>query len=150
MLSVFFKILLDWNKANMINTLIVPQPLVPIVPIGAPKKRKKPIGKYEIPFDANGNQLLRIPYRYHYGNTQGPNAPTMVPNYEFEDVLTYKSHLSMTYSDKLRFTRSDGTEVIMFMRDAYKIIPKMILGKLPGKFAFVKRGQTFGCAMRED
>ncbi|WKZ86280.1 hypothetical protein N5B55_04840 [Ralstonia pickettii] len=95
----------------------------------------KTVGSYEIPFDKDGNQL----------DYAGYGAASMIPNYEFEDLLTYQSCGRGRSSVGFTFARRDGRTVNVFLTDMNKWIPQMAGGQIAGKFTFVKRGQNYGC-----
>lgn len=99
----------------------------------------KKVGTYDIPFDKNGNQM----------DYPGYGLDKTVPNFEFEDTLTYQSCGRGRSSVGFTFARSDGSTVNVFLMDMSKWIPHLVGGKITGKFTFVKRGQNFGCTQVE-
>ncbi len=96
----------------------------------------KKVGTYAIPFDKDGNQQ-------HYpdswrGLEWRDNAP-------FADTLTYEGFSRGRSAAYFNFTRQDGKSVTVFLKEMSEMIPLMVGGKITGTFAFVKRGENYGC-----
>lgn len=101
---------------------------------------KKKTGDYLIPFDKFGNQL---DYEDHY-----PHGLELVPNFEFEDTLTFKTYGRGRSSVTFTFIRkSNGKTVSFFVSDMCDAIPCMTNGAITAKFTFIKKGSNFGCKL---
>ncbi len=87
----------------------------------------KKVGSYNIPFDANGNQLHYDDWKTH----------KRIPNFEFEDTLTFSDMERGRSAAYFYFKRSDGTKVVVFMKDMTEMIHKMFGGTVTGTFSFV-------------
>jgi hypothetical protein len=98
-------------------------------------------GSYQIPFDKDGNQM-GYAARWHEIEWRD-NTP-------FIDTLTYVGFSRGRSAATLHFERSDGTGVEFFMTDFDAIVLLLRDGKLTGTFAFVKRGQNYGCHMLQE
>jgi hypothetical protein len=97
-------------------------------------------GDYSIPFDKDGNQL-------HYPDwwsmdRDGPGD--WRPNVAFDDTLTYSGYERGRSAAYFRFVRADGKGVTMFLTDFEEVVPKMVRGKVAGRWTFCKRGQNYG------
>ncbi|SPA24561.1 hypothetical protein CBM2637_A150014 [Cupriavidus taiwanensis] len=105
-------------------------------------------GNYQIPFDKDGNQQT-YPESWYVGKYPDHKAagPDWRDNEPFADTLTYTGYSRGRSAANIEFTRTDGTSVSFFMTDFHDVAPLMELGKLSGKFQFVKRGQNYGCQM---
>ena len=104
----------------------------------------------DVPFNGNGDQVdypCWIYNRTPEGVTRPTPGPTM-PNFEFEDTLTFESYgkgrSSVTFYMK---RESTGKGVTMFISDFTDALPKMVNGKITGKFTFCKKGQSYGCKL---
>ena len=98
------------------------------------------MGNYEIPFDADGNQLS-------YAN--GWQNPQMRPNEAFQDTLTFLDYGRARSSVIFTFQRSNGKMVNVFVSDFTAMISHMQRGEITGKFAFRKSGRNYGCYLIE-
>ena len=111
---------------------------------------KKPI---EVPFDKDGNQVDYPTWSYNRTPEGGYLPPTpgpTLPNFEFEDTLTFDSYGKGRSSVTFYLTRkSTGKGVTMFISDFTEIVGKMVNGEITGKFTFAKRGQNYGCRLVE-
>lgn len=112
----------------------------------------KKVGAYDIPFDKDGNQQ-HFPESYWEGQWGTPDhrkvGPKWEPNAEFEDTLTYVTYERGRSAAYFKFRRSNGTIVCVFMAEMNILIPRMVNGQVTGKFAFVKRGQNYGCTPQD-
>lgn len=100
----------------------------------------KKVGTYQIPFDKDGNQM-------HY--PEGWKKPEWRDNEPFHDVLTCEGFSRGRSAAYFNFRRQDGKTVTVFLKEMSEMIPKMVGGKIAGTFAFVKRGENYGCTMQE-
>jgi hypothetical protein len=103
-------------------------------------------GDYQIPFDRDGNQQ-HYPvswYTGEYPNNRRTVGPEWRDNEPFNDTLTYAGYGRGRSAAYFVFTRSDGKEVTMFMKDFDALIRQMVNGKVSGRFVFIKRGQNYG------
>jgi hypothetical protein len=98
----------------------------------------KKVGNYEIPFDDEGNQK-------HYPESW--RGLQWRKNDPFQDTLTYDGYSRGRSAAYFNFKRSDGTFVVMFLKDFEELVTHMINGKVTGTFQFIKRGQNYGCTM---
>lgn len=94
-------------------------------------------GEYEIPFDKDGNQL-------HHPESRGANGCAWRPNEVFEDTLTYQGYRRGRSAAYFEFARKSGAKVTMFLKDFESAIPKMVRGKIAGRWTFCKRGANYG------
>jgi hypothetical protein len=99
----------------------------------------KKTGDYKIPF-RNGNQL---DYEYFCTNP----GIEWLDNFEFEDELTFKHYGRGRSSVTFTLERTNGKTVSMFVSDFSDAVPKLVDGKLKGRFTFVKKGTNYGCRM---
>jgi len=97
----------------------------------------KTVGDFKIPFDADGNQL-------HY---EGYGKVDWRPNDPFQDTLTFEGFSRGRSAAYLRFKRSDGADVVVFLKDFAEMVPHMVHGKVTGTFRHIKRGTNFGTTM---
>lgn len=108
------------------------------------------LGKYQIPFDANGNQQ-HYPEPWYVG--QYPNHQRVEPNWQdnhkFSDVLTFDGYSRGRSAAYFGFLRADGRSVTVFLKEFEGIVPHMVNGKVSGTFSFIKRGQNYGCVLVE-
>lgn len=111
----------------------------------------KKVGKYEIPFDKDGNQMhyptLTWDGSYDAVGKLKPTHPETRPNTPFMDTLTFTGSERGRSAAYFKFTRTNGTTVCFFMKEMEEIIPLMTHGTLTGTFQHVKRGQNFGTAL---
>lgn len=112
----------------------------------------KKIGKYDIPFDEDGNQLHYADVKWDGTYKPGgacnmvPNC-VMLPNTPFQDTLTFKGFERGRSAAYFHFERESGKQVCVFLKEMEDIIPQMVHGKVTGTFQFIKRGQNYGCAL---
>jgi hypothetical protein len=96
----------------------------------------KKVGDYQIPFDKDGNQM-------HYPESW--RQPEWRDNTPFQDTLEYQSFNRGRSAAYFLFKRANGTQVTVFLKEMSEMIPRMVNGKITGTFAFVKRGENYGC-----
>ena len=111
-------------------------------------KVKKKVGDYQIPFDKNGNQVSYAGGGYDV--VRLPAGVTMVPNFEFDDFLTYVGFERGRSAAHLVFFRnSNGCKVRMFLTDFDAVIRTLpiINGSVKGRWTFRKRGENYGCVL---
>lgn len=100
-------------------------------------------GEYEIPVDKDGNQL-------HYPDSWGANGCAWRQNEEFEDTLTYQGYRRGRSAAYFEFRRKSGAKVTMFLKDFESAIPKMVRGKIGGRWTFCKRGANYGVQLASE
>lgn len=96
-------------------------------------------GNYQIPFDADGNQL-------HYPDRRDVQWRDNVP---FQAKLTYAGFSRGRSAAYLDFTDQNGKAITFFLKDFEKVIPHLIGGAVTGTFIFTKRGTNYGCQLIE-
>lgn len=111
----------------------------------------KKVGKYEIPFDKDGNQM-HYPELTWDGTCDGNGKlisthPETRPNHPFTDTLTFSGSERGRSAAYFKFARENGKTVCFFMKEMEEIIPLLVHGKITGTFQHVKRGQNFGTAL---
>lgn len=94
----------------------------------------KKVGTYQIPFNKNGDQLHYPDYVVEWRD-----------NLPFQDTLTYEGFGRGRSAAYFHFSRLDGTKVTVFLKELGEMIPLLTSGKITGTFAFVKRGENYGC-----
>ena len=92
-----------------------------------------------VSFDSSGNLAFVRPYMWE--------VATKVPNFQFEDVLTFVGHERSAYSTKFVFKTSTGFLVRMYLLDFMKAVPMMTAGEVWGKWTFCKIGAGFGVCL---
>jgi hypothetical protein len=112
----------------------------------------KKIGKYDIPFDADGNQMHYAEHGWDGTYNQSGSCNhvakyTMQPNDPFPDTLTFKGYQRGRSAAYFHFERENGKGVCVFLKEMEAMIPLMVHGKITGTFQFIKRGQNYGCAI---
>lgn len=96
------------------------------------------MSNYQIPYDADGNQL---DYNDRYRDI------TWRDNEVFNDMLEYVRYERGRSSIAFIMKRTNGTYVSMFISDFSAALPHMVAGKLKGTFTFVKKGSSYGCKL---
>ena len=97
-------------------------------------------GDYCIPFDRDGDQLHWVD-EWEVKH----NGAKMVPNFEFNETLTFDGFCRGRSAAYARFLKSDGREVTMFLVELEEAIKHMTNGVVSGRFTFCKRGMNYGC-----
>lgn len=119
-----------------------------------------------VPFDSEGNML---DYSYHgiseeekeickenkrveHFRRDGTLAEVFVPNYEFEDVLSFEYFSRGRSSVKAHFvSENTGLKYEMFISDFEDVLKSNRIAncRIKGKFTFVKKGQNYGVMLVE-
>lgn len=119
-----------------------------------------------VPFDRKGNML---DYSYHGISEEekeickeskrvehfwgdGTLREVFVPNYEFEDVLTFESFSRGCSSVKAHFVSDNtGLKYEMFISDFADVLKSDCIAncRIKGKFTFVKKGKNYGVMLVE-
>lgn len=105
-----------------------------------------------IPFDPVTGDLqswqedVFIPDKVNGGYIRTP--PIIRDNYEFDTELTFVQYGRGMSSITFEFV-DDATDrkYSMFVSDFSLIVPKLVKGKLKGRFTFCKKGKNFGIKM---
>jgi len=106
------------------------------------------MGKYEIPFDADGNQL-----DYPLGDQEYPTHKARTfwrSNHSFQDTLTLLRYGRGRSSVTFTLARTDGKTVSVFVSDFVDMVRIMERGRVSGTFTFTKRGLNYGCQLVEE
>ena len=99
-------------------------------------------GNYQIPFDANGNQLHDPD---SWIGLEGRDT------HVFEASLRYAGYCRGRSAAYMQFVRVDTrASVVVFLGDFDPIVERMVNGEVTGRFTFCKRGQNYGCCLVEE
>jgi hypothetical protein len=111
----------------------------------------KKVGNYQIPFDEKGNQLHYpvLGYRIVTGAQKYVDVSDYRDNTPFMDTLTFVDFNRGRSAAYSTFKRENGMTVCVFLKEMSEMLPRMIEGKITGKFAFVKRGKNYGCTLQD-
>jgi len=120
----------------------------------------KKVGKYQSPFDDEGNQLHYPEFKWVQdpdfkppeGQIWWPRGRSVVQgmrdNFEFDDVLVYQDFRRGRSAAYFEFKRkSTDTDVTVFLKELHDMIPFMVRGEVTGRFTFIKRGENYGCTI---
>lgn len=114
-------------------------------------------GKYQIPFDGEGNQQHYPQHYYPRGEKDEflrdelgravSKEPEWRDNAPFETTLKFEHYERGRSAAYFIFKRSEGGEVTVFLTDFTDMVPFMNGGFISGTFEFTKRGMNYGCKL---
>lgn len=114
----------------------------------------KSIGKYQVPYDAEGNLLHYSGQSYNYTTRSYQDTSVWLDNEPFQaemELVTFgRGRSAATFHWK---KVDDGRKFPMFMTDMVDLIKfgSVINGRTPlQKWVVVKRGQNYGLAFYEE
>lgn len=89
--------------------------------------------------------ISRYPHGTHRWDTQEPHE--VLDNFVYEGELRFTS---MLWKGGANFVMNDGTGVNMLPSDFAHIVPKLVHGRIYGKFTWYKQGTVIGIKLIED